>query len=111
MPPCWTRVAAFFVLAGCSRPRVIIGFHVSPPPGGIVLPFSTMTSRLSRWLNDPVILLIFAAGLLAFAVQSGELGTADTMHRLQTTHWLWTSQSQVFSNASPELVLYRRDGH
>ena len=47
-----------------------------------------MTSRLSQWLNDPLILLIVTAGLLAFAVQSGELGTADTMHRLQTTHWL-----------------------
>jgi hypothetical protein len=83
---------------------------VPPPPGGIVLPFSTMTSRLSRWLNDPVILLIFAAGLLAFAVQSGELGTADTMHRLQTTHWLWTSQPQVFPNEYPEFGLHGRDG-
>ena len=83
---------------------------VPPPPGGIVLPFSTMTSRLSRWLNDPVILVIFAAGLLAFAVQSGELGTADTMHRLQTTHWLWTSQPQVFPNEYPEFGLHGRDG-
>jgi hypothetical protein len=69
-----------------------------------------MTSRLSRWLNDPVILLIFAAGLLAFAVQSGELGTADTMHRLQTTHWLWTSQPQVFPHEYPEFGLHGRDG-
>ncbi len=83
---------------------------VPPPPGGIVLPFSTMTSRLSRWLNDPVILVIFAAGLLAFAVQSGELGTADTMHRLQTTHWLWTSQPQVFPDEYPEFGLHGRDG-
>ena len=69
-----------------------------------------MTPRLSRWLNDPLILLIFTAGLLAFAVQSGELGTADTMHRLQTTHWLWTSQPQVFPNEYPEFGLHGRDG-
>src|SRR3954452_1378142 len=78
--------------------------------GRSVLPFSTMTPRLSRWLNNPVILLVFAAGLLAFAVQSGELGTADTMHRLQTTHWLWTSQPQVFPNEYPEFGLHGRDG-
>ena len=107
MPPCWARVAAFFVLVRCNG---LLGFQVPPPPGGIVLPFSTMTSRLSRWLNDPVILVIFAAGLLAFAVQSGELGTADTMHRLQTTHWLWTSQPQVFPNEYPEFGLHGRDG-
>jgi hypothetical protein len=69
-----------------------------------------MTSRLCRRLNDPLILLIFTAGLLAFVVQSGELGTADTMHRLQTTHWLWTSQPQVFPNEYPEFGLHGRNG-
>jgi len=69
-----------------------------------------MTSRLSRWLNDPLILLISAAGLLAFVVQSGELGTADTMHRLQTTHWLWTSQPQVLPSEYPEFGLHGRGG-
>jgi hypothetical protein len=68
-----------------------------------------MTSRLSQWLNDPLILLIVTAGLLAFAVQSGELGTADTMHRLQTTHWLWTSQPQVFPHEYPEFGLHGRN--
>jgi len=48
--------------------------------------------------------------LLAFVVQSGELGTADTMYRLQTTHWLWTSQPQVFPNEYPEFGLHGRDG-
>ncbi len=43
-------------------------------------------------------------------VQSGELGTADTMHRLQTTHWLWTSQPQVFPNEYPEFGLHGRGG-
>ncbi len=69
-----------------------------------------MTSRFSRWLCDPLFLLCLTAGLLAFVVQSGELGTADTMHRLQTTHWIWTSQPQVFPNEYPEFGLHGRDG-
>src|SRR3981081_1152473 len=70
-----------------------------------------MTSRLARWLRDPVFLLCLTAGLLAFVVQSGELGTADTMHRLQTTHWIWTSQPQVFPNEYPEFGLRGRGGN
>jgi hypothetical protein len=70
-----------------------------------------MTSRLARWLRDPVFLLCLTAGLLAFVVQSGELGTADTMHRLQTTHWIWTSQPQVFPNEYPEFGVRGRGGH
>jgi hypothetical protein len=50
------------------------------------------------------------AGLLAFVVQSGELGTSDTMHRLQTTHWLWTSEPQVFPYEYPEFGLHGRGG-
>jgi len=69
-----------------------------------------MTSRLRRWVSDPLVLLCIAAGLLAFVVQSGELGTADTMHRLQTTHWLWTSDPQVFPNEYPEFGLHGRGG-
>jgi hypothetical protein len=69
-----------------------------------------MTSRLRRWLRDPLFLLALAAALLAFVVQSGEMGTADTMHRLQTTHWLWTSQPQVFPNEYPEFGLHGRGG-
>jgi hypothetical protein len=69
-----------------------------------------MNSRLGRWLRDPLFLLCLVAGLLAFVVQSGELGTADTMHRLQTTHWLWTSQPQVFPNEYPEFGLHGRGG-
>jgi hypothetical protein len=63
-----------------------------------------------RWLSDPVILLVLTAGLLACVVQSGELGTSDTMHRLQTTHWLWTGEPQVFPNEYPEFGLHGRDG-
>ncbi|MGA8621471.1 MAG: hypothetical protein WB660_23470 [Candidatus Sulfotelmatobacter sp.] len=61
-------------------------------------------------MADPIVLLCLAAGLLAFVVQSGELGTADTMHRLQTTHWLWTSEPQVFPNEYPEFGLHGRGG-
>ena len=69
-----------------------------------------MRSRFRGWLSDPLVLLCLAAGLLAFVVQSGELGTADTMHRLQTTHWLWTSEPQVFPNEYPEFGLRGRGG-
>jgi len=69
-----------------------------------------MNSRLQYWLRDPLFLLCLAAGLLALVVQSGELGTADTMHRLQTTHWIWTSQPQVFPNEYPEFGLHGRGG-
>ena len=69
-----------------------------------------MTSSSARWLRDPLFFLCLTAGLLAFVVQSGELGTADTMHRLQTTHWIWTSQPQVFPNEYPEFGLHGRGG-
>jgi hypothetical protein len=69
-----------------------------------------MASRLGRWLRDPLFLLCLTAGLLAFVVQSGELGTSDTTHRLQTTHWLWTSQPQVFPNEYPEFGIHGRGG-
>jgi len=69
-----------------------------------------MISGLGSRLRDPLFLLCLTAGLLAFVVQSGELGTADTMHRLQTAHWLWTSQPQVFPNEYPEFGLHGRGG-
>src|SRR5450755_4047102 len=69
-----------------------------------------MTSVLARCLRDPLFLLCLTAGLLAFVVQSGELGTSDTTHRLQTTHWLWTSEPQVFPNEYPEFGLHGRGG-
>jgi len=69
-----------------------------------------MTSCLGRWFRDPLFLLCLAAGLLAFVVQSGELGTSDTLHRLQTTHWLWTSQPQVLPAEYPEFGIPGRGG-
>jgi hypothetical protein len=69
-----------------------------------------MTSRPARWLHDPLFLLCLTAGLLAFAIQSGELGTSDTMHRLQTTHWMWTHDPQVPTTEYPEFGLHGRGG-
>lgn len=43
-------------------------------------------STLRRWLRDPLFLLCLVAALGAIVVQSGELGSSDTTHRLQTTH-------------------------
>ncbi|MGO9864286.1 MAG: hypothetical protein ACLPLR_11800 [Terriglobales bacterium] len=64
----------------------------------------------ARWLRDPLFLLCLTAALLAFVVQSGELGTSDTMHRLQTTHWLWTSAPQVPAYEYPEFGVHGRGG-
>ena len=61
-------------------------------------------------LNNPVFLLALAAALIAFVVQSGELGSADTMHRLQSTHSFWTSEPPVFPNEYPEFGVHGRNG-
>ena len=61
-------------------------------------------------MRDPLFLLCLTAGLLAFVVQSGELGTADTTFRLQTTHWLWTGSPQVNADDYPDFGLHGRDG-
>lgn len=68
-----------------------------------------MQSIPGGWWRNPRFLLCLVAGLLALVVQSGELGTADTTYRLQTTHWLWTSAPQVFPNQYPEFGLHGRD--
>jgi hypothetical protein len=69
-----------------------------------------MFNSIRLWLRDPVILLALVAGLAAFVVQSGELGTADTMHRLQTTHSWWTSQPEVFPDEYPEFGIHGAGG-
>jgi hypothetical protein len=61
-------------------------------------------------LRDPLFLTCLAAGLLAVVVQSGELGSADTMHRLQTAHSFWTSEPPVFPSEYPEFGIYGRAG-
>src|SRR5881409_3886866 len=69
-----------------------------------------MISRLQRCMHDPVFLLGAVAFLLACVVQSGELGSADTMHRLQTAHSFWTSEPPVFPNEYPEFGVHGRGG-
>jgi hypothetical protein len=61
-----------------------------------------MITFIRKWLRDPVFLLALSAGLIAFAVQSGELATSDTTHRLQATHALWTSEPPVLPYEYPD---------
>jgi hypothetical protein len=63
-----------------------------------------------RPFSRPLFLLLLITGLFTFLIQSGELGTSDTMHRLQVTHSLWTAQPQVFPNEYPEFGLHGRGG-
>jgi hypothetical protein len=69
-----------------------------------------MAARLQDWLWDPRWLLCLTACLAAFVVQSGELGSSDTMHRLQATHSFWTSEPAVFANEYPEFGVHGRGG-
>jgi hypothetical protein len=69
-----------------------------------------MSTRLRSWFHNPAFLLALAAALLACVVQSGEVGTADTMHRLQSTHSFWTSQPPVFPSEYPEFGVHGRNG-
>src|ERR1700676_5525292 len=69
-----------------------------------------MRCRYGGWLQYPLFLLALTAGLAAFAVQSGELGSADTMHRLQTAHSFWTSEPPVFPQEYPEFGAHGRGG-
>src|ERR1700728_2884864 len=66
--------------------------------------------NLRRWFRDPLFLLALAAGLIALVVQSGELGSADTTHRLQTAHAWWTGEPEVFPNEFPEFGVHGRGG-
>jgi hypothetical protein len=65
---------------------------------------------LRRKLYDPVFLLALVAALGAFVVQSGELGSSDTTHRLQVAHSFWTSEPPVFPQEYPEFGLHGRTG-
>ena len=69
-----------------------------------------MGTRLRYSLSNPKFLLAVSAALLACAVQSGELGSSDTMHRLQTAHSFWTSQPPVFPSEYPEFGVHGRGG-
>jgi hypothetical protein len=69
-----------------------------------------MPGRIRAWFGNPLFLLTLIAGLGAFVVQSGELGSADTMHRLQTAHSFWTSEPPVFAQEYPEFGVHGRGG-
>ena len=69
-----------------------------------------MPARYRGWFRDPLFLLAMLAGLATFAVQSGELGSADTMHRLQNAHSFWTSEPPVFAQEYPEFGVHGRGG-
>src|SRR5579872_4087678 len=66
--------------------------------------------RTGARAGNPRLLLCLMAALLAIVVQSGELGSADTMHRLQSTHSFWTSQPPVFPSEYPEFGVHGRGG-
>jgi len=60
--------------------------------------------------SHPLSLLLLVTALFTFLIQSGELGTSDTTHRLQVAHSLWTGQPQVIPNEYPEFGLHGRGG-
>src|ERR1700751_5235438 len=69
-----------------------------------------MVAPLRPAFRKPRFWLALCAGLLACCVQSGELGSADTMHRLQTAHSFWTSEPPVFPQEYPEFGAHGRGG-
>jgi hypothetical protein len=70
----------------------------------------TMIKASSPRPRNPALLLAAIAFLSTFLAQSGELGTSDTMHRLQTAHSFWTGQPAVFPAEYPEFGLIGRGG-
>jgi hypothetical protein len=56
------------------------------------------------------LLLGIVALLTAFAVQSGEIGSSDSQHRLQAAHSFWTSEPAVFPDEYPEFGIHGRGG-
>jgi len=69
-----------------------------------------MRFRFHAFAFRPAFLLGLAALLTALVVQSGELGSSDTQHRLQATHSFWTAQPAVLPQEYPEFGLNGRRG-
>jgi hypothetical protein len=65
---------------------------------------------MRRLFSNPIFLLGLTAFLAASVVQSGELGSSDTTHRLQTAHSFWTSEPPVFPEEYPEFGIHGRNG-
>ena len=61
-------------------------------------------------MNKPAFWLGLAALLTALLVQSGDLGSIDTVRRLQTTHSFWTSAPAVLPGQYPEFGVMGRNG-
>jgi len=61
-------------------------------------------------LQSPRFLLGLIALLTAIAVQPGDLGSIDTVRRLQVTHWMWTSAPQVAPGDFPGFGVPGRNG-
>jgi len=69
-----------------------------------------MRIRLRTLFRNPAFLIGLTAFLAAFVVQSGELGSSDTTHRLQATHSFWTSAPAVDPQDYPEFGIHGRGG-
>lgn len=68
-----------------------------------------MTPGPRRIVNKPAFWLGLAALLTALLVQSGDLGSIDTVRRLQTTHSFWTSAPAVLPGEYPEFGVMGRN--
>jgi hypothetical protein len=75
-----------------------------------MLDLSSMRPGQRRILNRPAFWLGLAALLTALLVQSGDLGSIDTVRRLQTTHSFWTSAPAVLPGEYPEFGVMGRNG-
>ncbi len=65
-----------------------------------------MIVHVGRLLRNPTFLLTAIALLTAVMVQSGELGSSDTTHRLRATHSFWTSEPPVFLEEYPDFGIH-----
>jgi hypothetical protein len=75
-----------------------------------MLDLSSMRTGQKRILNNPAFWLGLVALLTALLVQSGDLGSIDTVRRLQTTHSFWTSAPAVLPGEYPEFGVMGRNG-
>ncbi len=71
---------------------------------------ATMIARLRSLFRNPAFLVGLVAFSVAFVVQSGELGSSDTDHRLQATHSFWTSEPPVDPTDYPDFGIHGRNG-
>ena len=69
-----------------------------------------MIATLRRLSRSAVFLIGLTAFSAAFVVQSGELGSSDTTHRLATTHSFWTSSPPVEASEYPDFGIHGRGG-